>query len=414
MIDEGCYVILGVASGRSRWFSSVGAWAAGGSAPIEFIRCVSVAEVVGRLRAGAPVSAVLADAATPGIDRELTALCARSGTALVRVADPRTPPASRATGDPVLPPNFGVDELLATLGPVAQRVRWRTVARAAELATVERDVAFRGQLIAVCGRGAAGSTVIAMALAQGLAASGGDVGDVALADLARNADLACYHDALDVVPALQELVEAHRHGSPGTSAVRSMLHHVDDRGYSLLLGLRRPHDWVALTPAAIESTLLSLCAAYRHVVADLTADFEGETQTGSVDVEERNALARLAAMTADVVVAVGRSGLKGTRDLVRLLDDLAELGVDPHRVHTVVTNAPRDRAARADATRALATLTRTSPASSPLFVPHRRGLDGVLRCADPLPSSLCDSVTRAVQAIEPMDQDTTVPLAVAS
>ncbi len=41
MIDDGCYVILGVASGRSRWFASVGTWAAGGSAPIEFIRCVA-------------------------------------------------------------------------------------------------------------------------------------------------------------------------------------------------------------------------------------------------------------------------------------------------------------------------------------------------------------------------------------
>ncbi len=357
---------------------------------------------------------MLADAATPGIDRELTALCARSGTALLRVADPRTPASFRDAGDPVLPPNFGVDELLATLGAVAQRVRWRTVARAAELATVERDVTFHGRLTAVCGRGAAGSTVAAMALAQGLASSGGDVGDVALADLARNADLACYHDALDVVPALQELVEAHRHGRPGTAAVRSMLHHVDDRGYSLLLGLRRPHDWVALSPAAIESTLLGLRSSYRHVVADITADFEGEAQTGSVDVEERNALARVAVTSADVVVAVGRSGLKGTRELVRLLDDLAEIGVDADRILTVVTDAPRERAARADATRAIAALTRRPPAASPLFLAHRRGLDGVLRCADPLPPSLCDALARAVNAIEPVDTDRPVPLAVAS
>src|SRR5690606_6992418 len=110
MIDDGCYVILGVSSSRSRWFSDVGAWAAGGGAPIEFVRCLSVAEVVSRLRSGAPVSAVLADAAAPGIDRDLSASCARSGTALVVVADPRAQSALGSAGDATLPPAFGLEE----------------------------------------------------------------------------------------------------------------------------------------------------------------------------------------------------------------------------------------------------------------------------------------------------------------
>src|SRR5205085_729703 len=76
---------------------------------------------------------------------------------------------------------------------------------------------WRGRLIAVTGPGGTGASVAAIALAQGL---GSDVrygGLVLLADLALNADQAMLHDARDVVPGVQELVEAHRNGEPATS-----------------------------------------------------------------------------------------------------------------------------------------------------------------------------------------------------
>ena len=49
-------------------------------------------------------------------------------------------------------------------------------------------------------------------LAQGLAGQG--AGGTVLADLCLHADLGLLHDAADVVPAVTELVEAHRVGRP--------------------------------------------------------------------------------------------------------------------------------------------------------------------------------------------------------
>jgi hypothetical protein len=400
--DDGRFVILGASGTRARWFTEVGGWATGGAAPIEFVRCVSVSEVIGRIRGGARASAVLVDATAPGVDRELSACCERNDVALVRVGDPRPGQQAGGADGAVLPPSFGVDELLTTLQSVARPVRWRTLMHATALTedpTPRSDVAYRGRLTAVCGRGGAGASVTAMAIAQHLAADDVGSGSVLLADLARNGDLGCYHDAPDVVPALQELVDLHRHGTAGRSAVESMLHDVPERGYSLLLGLRRSHDWVALAPAAIEATLASLRSSFRHVVADVTADFEDEALTGSVDVEERNALARLTVVEADTVVAVGRDGVKGIRDLVRLLDDLVAAGAHPERIVPVVTRAPRDRAGRAEIARALGDLCASPPDVSPVFVPTLRRLEAHLRCADPLPAALCRPAGRAVFAL---------------
>src|SRR5206468_4246056 len=96
----------------------------------------------------------------------------------------------------------------------------------------------------------------------------------------------------DVVPGIQELVEAHRNGAPSTVEVRSLTFDVVDRGYHLLLGLRRHRDWVSIRPRAFDAALDGLRIAYKAVVADLHADFEGDNECGSLDVEERNLFAR--------------------------------------------------------------------------------------------------------------------------
>jgi hypothetical protein len=149
----------------------------------------------------------------------------------------------------------------------------------------------------------------------------------------------------------------------------------------------------------VEATLGTLRASFRHVVVDVTADLEGEELCGSIDVEERNALARLSIDAADTVVAVGRSTLKGVRDLVRLLDDLDDHGTDPARILPVITDAPRDRASRAELTRAIASLCRSAPDASVVFTPHQRRMDALLRCADPLPASSSHPVAHAVLAL---------------
>jgi hypothetical protein len=77
------------------------------------------------------------------------------------------------------------------------------------------------------------------------------------------------------------------------------------RGYRLLIGLRRPSDWVSLRSQAFEAGLEGLRSTARVVVADVDPDVEGEAATGSFDVEDRNLMAR-ATLRRSCTAAAGR------------------------------------------------------------------------------------------------------------
>ena len=153
---------------------------------------------------------------------------------------------------------------------------------------------------------------------------------------ALDASLALLHDTGDVVPGVQELVELHRTARPDNGQVRGCLWAQSGRGYDLLPGLRRHRDWTALRPRAMEATVASLRRTYAIVVADTDADLEGEAETGSLDVEERNACSRLLRVgrrrRGDHVDARARS----IHRLVRTLAELLAFGVDPSRLLPVV------------------------------------------------------------------------------
>src|SRR3546814_12658529 len=83
------------------------------------------------------------------------------------------------------------------------------------------------------------SSDLSIPLAQGLARDPRYSELICLADLALDAEQAMLHAARDVVPGVAELVEAHRSGSPGPHEVRDLTWEVGERGYRLLLGLRR-------------------------------------------------------------------------------------------------------------------------------------------------------------------------------
>ena len=176
-----------------------------------------------------------------------------------------------------------------------------------------------------------------------------------------------------------------------------------DRGYALLLGLRRHRDWAALRPRAVEAAVDGLRRAYRVVVADIDPDVEGEDQCGSADVEDRNVLARTVASRAAAVVVVGAPGTKGVHSLVRAVDGLLELGVPGGRLVPVVNRAPRGPRQRAEVSRTVGSLVaglrRGGAVPSPVFVPERRRLDDVIRDGGRLPSSVCAPVGVAVASI---------------
>lgn len=419
------YVVLGLAGVRAPWFGTVAQWANASSLPLEFVKCVSVEELRARLGGGRPTSAVMVDANQPGLDRDLIEAGRRAGCAVI-VVEERRPRRDWATlgAHAVLAGTLEPDQLLDALHSHANMVSSAQLADSAETeeaagAAPDLDLDLDGHgpstgatVVTLCGPGGTGTSSLAMALAQGLAGPGRPA--VVLADLARRADLAVLHDAKDVVPSVQELVEAHRSRHLSPAEVTSLTFDVAERGYHLLLGLRRPSAWASLRPRAFEAAFTSLQRAYGTVVCDVEADLESERDGGSLDVEERNVMARTSVARADVVLAVGLPGVKGMHSLLRVAGDLAGAGVPGARVVPVLNRSPRGRRARAELAAAWGALagahTHGGQTASPIFVPERR-LDEVGGHASRLPGALVEPLVAAVAAVVARSGRRSVPLA---
>lgn len=397
------WVLLGLAPARAGWFGEVTRWTTSGALPAEFVKCRSADEARARLGSGRAWSALVLDIASPGWDRDLVDAALRAGVAVLAVRDHipgRDPAAGTDPGSAgfsaVLPSNFGREELLDIL-----TLHAHPISRGDELPpglSEPGSSPWRGRLVTVCGPGGTGASTVAIGVAQGLALDVRYGGRVLLADLALRADQAMLHDAVDLGPGLQELVDAHRLGSPDPVEVGSGTFAVPGRAYRLLLGLRGLSTWSALRPRATSATLDSLRQAFSMVVADVTGELEGEADCGSADVEERNHLARTAASRADLVLAVGAPGIKGAHSLARLLRALSGVGVGPGRLLPVVNRAPRDPRERARLAGALSDLAPTATElSTPLWVREAR-IEECLRSARPLPSSLVRPLAAAVGA----------------
>jgi hypothetical protein len=409
------YVLLGVAPARAGWFGRVAGWASAASLPAEFVRCVSMEEVAARLDGTRAFSALLADAATRGLDRDLVGLAERAGCPVVVVdgTDPRRR-WQELGASAVLTPDFSRDELLETLADVAARVPTATF-RLAE--PPSRPSGDQGRLIGVTGPGGTGASVLAIALAQGLASALTPLPrpdgappptrrpSVLLADLCRVADQAMLHDAQVLVPGVQELVEAHRTSRPSSPELLEQTFDVPARGYRLLLGLRRPRHWVGLRQQALDATLDSLQWLADVVVADVECDVEGEVETGSLDVEDRNLLARTTLPRADVVLVVGEPSMKGIAALVRTIADLVAFGVEPERLVPVANRSPRSPRRRAEVTSTVAELVasaaglRAGRIAPVVHVPERDPepalRDGVA-LAGPVPRLLAEAVAAVI------------------
>ena len=408
------FVLLGLAPARSEWFRTVGRWASASMLPVEFLRCVSVEELRVRLRSGRAFSAAVIDGQLPGLDRDLIEE-ARAAGVTVLVVDGSGRRDWRSLGaSAVLADAFSRDELVEVLQATARPVG-TAVHDGVRAETVTTDP--QGRFLAVCGPGGTGASSVAIALAQGMAGEDGRPRgrggrgspaagpSVLLADLCRVADQALLHDARDLVPSVQELVEAHRAAVPAADLVLDQTFEVPERGYRLLLGLRRARHWVTLRPRAVEAALDSLQAVAEVVVADVEPDVEGEAETGSRDVEDRNLLARAVLARAELVLVVGEPSMKGVHALVRTIEDLAGFGVPVERILPVVNRAPRSPRRRAELTTAVATLVEGSLGSitaarltNPLQLPER-AVDQALRDGVALPAGLGRSLARAVTAV---------------
>ncbi len=260
-----------------------------------------------------------------------------------------------------------------------------------------------GRVVTVVGAGGTGTSTVATALAQGLATDPSYGGRLVLVDASLRSSLALLHDSGDVVPGLQELVEAHRADRPDPDVVRAHLTRCDAHGYDLLPGLRRHRDWTVLRPRAVEAAIASLRRVASILVADADGDVEGEAETGSPDIGDRNILARHLTSIADVVVVTGHPGIAGIHDLVRLLAEVVGHGVEPARILPLVNRAPRSGARRAELARSvgllLGDLAPGVATASPLMIVHRRDIEALQHDGAPLPKALATTMTQAVHAV---------------
>ncbi len=385
------YVVLGLAPARAAWFGQVGQWSNSGALPCEFVKCLSAVELRARLASGRPFSAALVDASVPGIDRDLVDRAAAAGCVVFVVADGRVVRDWPAIGvAAVLPFNLTREKLLDALTRHGRSIE-RPDAVPTDPAPVGQPATWRARVAAVCGPGGTGVSTVAITLAQGFATGPGQPpGSVLLADLARCAEQAMLHDARDVVPGVQELVDAHRSGRPSLEQVRALSFDVLERGYHLLLGLRKARYWTALRPRAFEAAFDALSRAYQTVVCDTDADFEGERDGGSVEVEERNVLARTSVARADIVLAVGLPSMKGLHSLARVVHDLDAFDVPIERIVPVMNRAPRSPRARSELAAGLHAVVATDVGAvlaSPVFLPDRP-VDDALRDGVALPAGL--------------------------
>ena len=390
------YVLVGLSRTRQRWFSDLARWSTSGAAPIELVKCLTVEEARAVLGSGRQLSALLVDAGTPGLDRDLIAEVRERRAATLVVTDGRVHRDWDSLGcAATLHPTFTAEELLAALERHALPVE-RHAHRPAHL--VVEPTPTRSHLIGVTGAGGTGTSTVAMALAQAL---GRADRSLALVDGARVGDLAMYHDVGDVIPGLPELVDAHRIDEPDPREVQELLFSIDERSYDLLLGLRGPRDWVAMRPHSLRAALAGLERAYDTVVIDHDPDLEGEELTGSLGVEDRHAVARTVVHGADLELAVGLPGVKGTHDLVRLVRSIAAEGVPVERILPVVNRAPRSPAARAALTRALAELAPDTHvgANPPLFLRTTSAVGSAHHRAGRMPDALCRPLGRAVRRL---------------
>ena len=383
------YVVLSAARPRAAWFTNISQWAHSDALPIELVKCVGIDELLVRAESSRAFSAAVIDAGLSGLDRDAIARLHARSIAIVVVDDIRVQRDWRALGaESVLSSDFERADLLAALSesaPVVPNVRM-AVDLEVQAATASP---LRGSIIAVVGAGGSGTSTVAMSIAQafGRWSPAPHRPTTVLADFCLQAEQAMLHDTQRVTPGLQELVDAHRGETLDPDHIQHMCFNVEGRGYDLLIGLRRRRLWNTLRPVACQQALQGLAAAYATVVLDVDEDLEGEAESGSADLEDRNVLARTAIRGADHVVAVGPASLKGLNGLCRLINDLRDFGVDESVIQPVINMAPKAPKARAGYTKALADLLDENSPAPPIFLPFD-AVDEAVRAVAPLPHSV--------------------------
>ena len=389
--------VAGIASPHSKWFFDLARWSNAAAVPVDFVKCISVFELLSRFSIGETYSAVLIDADVGDLDRAFVSKANDYGTEVILVGEISRQEWTSLGAVAQLAANFKREDLITSL---QMHIRSSDTAQ-----DIENNVGFmpsvgwQGHLVAVTGGGGSGASLLAMALAQGFAREASNRGLVLLADLALNADQAIMHDTRDLIHGLQELVESCYSGWLGHSRLRHLFCEPEGRGYHLLSGLRRHLDWTTLKQRPLEAALNGLIRTYRFVIADTEVDLEGRSDTGSSGIEDRNRLARTVIRRSDLIVVVGASDMLSMHSLVRTILYLVDKGIDCDRLLPVINKTVKNPRVRSSLKSALAqTLANTEAQhiAEPVFVPMHRGVESALRDGVALPAILVKQLHKSV------------------
>jgi hypothetical protein len=278
-------------------------------------------------------------------DRDLVAKLHRRGIVVFAVIDHQTSVATPPGVDDEIDQNNFESGILSALTRSARSVPSATHYPAA--APIHGLCPIHGQTIAVVGAPGTGTSVVAAGLAQSFAQSFCETrklpisadarAEVVLADLRRRPSQATIH----------ELIDAHRFATLTAPDTRAFCFEVPAMGYDLLTGLRSRHLASTFQHPTILESLHSLANAYTVAVVEIDDEFDGEADTGSIDIEERNALARTTLFAADHVVVTGRASKQGLRDLSAGIEALISFGIPTSAIYPVVNFAPADEPVQA-------------------------------------------------------------------
>ncbi len=423
MLSGDRWMALGFGSPRAAWLRRVTEWSVSGAIRLDFIKCVSFEEVIDRLTATATANAqeeprtpvaLIVDASFLQFHIELTRAAIAVQAVLIAIGP--TTGNGEVAGDAnviYLSPDFDHRELAEALQTPVLRRGTQTKTQANSQQTFKRTNnttqgsppinppptntvhnhmdGESGHLVAVLGRPGSGTSTTAIALAQGLGDRLG-AGAVLLADLSRYGDQALLHDSPDVVPGIQELIS-----EDTTSGIHHLTYEVAERGYDLLLGMRRRRDWASLRSKPFQEAITAMRRDYRIVIADLDDDLEGKSETGSADIEARNLATRHVVQIADAVLVIGTASLVGARSMLQIIDDLHSLGVAPHRVQPLITHLRSRSNARQHHRSVSRLLSHNNHLGQASHSPYLRHVDDAHRNGTRLPNQL---VTPALAAVD--------------
>lgn len=380
------YAIIGLGRPRSPWFRNITSWANSGALGASFAKAYSCTEVRQQLASSRFWSVLLIDASFSAVAQDVLSDADEMGVPVVFVGSPLAGSSTEITQQhhPVLATDFSRHALAETLSQHARVVGLpdaREITQAITSATT-----WKGSLIGVTGPGGTGASTVAMALSQHLGAEAIDPGSVVLVDATRNAEQSVLHNIAQVTTSIEDLIEANRLRLDEPDNTKALASDLDNRGYSLIAGVRKASAWTTFGRSSIDRSLEALRSAFIHSVVDITADFETRASCGSADIEDRNGLSLATARACDLLVIVGAPGVKGTYSTWQILRDLLDIGVDAQRVMVLFNACPRSPLARRNMASALGSFL---PASTDLGGVHFTGqhnLEPALVDATPLPA----------------------------